>query len=235
MNISTQNVDPEQIARFSKLAHRWWDPQGDLRPLHEINPLRLDYIDARAPLTDRDVLDVGCGGGLLTEAMAWRGAKVTGIDMGEDALLVARMHAAESGLEIDYHQTTPEALSLEMPQHFDIVTCMEMLEHVPDPSSVVHACARLLKPGGQLFFSTINRNPKAFALVILGAEYILRMLPRGTHEYARFIRPVELERWIREAGMVTHDLTGLSYHPLTRSYSLSQDISVNYLLHGSCQ
>ncbi len=231
-NPNPQNVDPEQIARFSALAHRWWDPQGDLRPLHEINPLRLHYIDERAPLAGQQVLDVGCGGGLLSEAMARCQAQVVGIDVGEDALAVARMHAQAEGLVIDYRQITPEELSTQSPQQFDIITCMEMLEHVPDPASVITACARLLKPGGQVFFSTLNRNPKAFALAIIGAEYLLRMIPRGTHEYARFIKPVEMDRWIRQAGLKTREFTGLSYHPLMQRYRLTQDISVNYFVHA---
>ncbi|PMR70674.1 bifunctional 2-polyprenyl-6-hydroxyphenol methylase/3-demethylubiquinol 3-O-methyltransferase UbiG [Halomonas heilongjiangensis] len=226
------NVDPGEIAKFEALAARWWDPESEFKPLHDINPLRLDFIDARAGLAGRRVVDVGCGGGLLAEAMAHRGAAVTGIDLGEAPLAVARLHAAESGVELEYRQVSVETLAAERPATFDVVTCLEMLEHVPDPASVVHACARLVKPGGQVFFSTLNRNPKAYALAILGAEYLLRMLPRGTHDYARFIRPSELAGWCREAGLEVREQSGLVYNPLTRRYRLSRrDVSVNYLMH----
>jgi len=226
------NVDPGEIAKFEALASRWWDPDSEFKPLHDINPLRLDFIDARAGLAGKRVVDVGCGGGLLAEAMAHRGARVTGIDLGEAPLAVARLHAEESGVEVDYRHVSVEALAEEAPGRFDVVTCLEMLEHVPDPASVVRACAALAKPGGQVFFSTLNRNPKAYALAILGAEYLLRMLPRGTHDYAKFIRPAELAAWCREAGLEVREQNGLVYHPVTRRYRLSErDVSVNYLMH----
>ena len=226
------NVDPGEIAKFEALASRWWDPDSEFKPLHDINPLRLDFIDARAGLAGKRVVDVGCGGGLLAEAMAHRGARVTGIDLGEAPLAVARLHAEESGVEVDYRHVSVEALAEEAPGRFDVVTCLEMLEHVPDPASVVRACAALAKPGGQVFFSTLNRTPKAYALAILGAEYLLRMLPRGTHDYAKFIRPAELAAWCREAGLEVREQNGLVYHPITRRYRLSErDVSVNYLMH----
>lgn len=225
------NVDPREVSKFDDLAHRWWDPEGEFKPLHEINPLRLDYVERRAPLAGARVLDVGCGGGILAESMARRGAMVTGIDMAPGPLEVARMHLLESGLEVDYRQMPVEQLAEEMPAAFDVVTCMEMLEHVPDPASVVAACARLVKPGGHVFFSTINRNPKSFLFAIVGAEYLLRLLPRGTHEYARFIKPSELNRWVRAAGLETRHMGGLSYNPLTREYRLDDDVQVNYLMH----
>ena len=231
MSDSAHNVDHAEISKFEELAARWWDPNSEFKPLHEINPLRLDYIDRTARLTGKDVLDVGCGGGILSESMAVRGAKVTGIDMGEMPLKVAELHTLESGVEVEYRQVPVESLAIESPQGFDIVTCMEMLEHVPDPASVVGACARLVRPGGFVFFSTINRNPKSYLLAIIGAEYLLRMLPRGTHDYARFIRPSELDGWIRTAGMRSTDITGMTYNPLTASYRLSKnDVDVNYLV-----
>ncbi|ATJ82841.1 bifunctional 2-polyprenyl-6-hydroxyphenol methylase/3-demethylubiquinol 3-O-methyltransferase UbiG [Halomonas beimenensis] len=226
------NVDQAEIAKFEALAHRWWDPEGEFKPLHDINPLRLDFIDARAGLAGHRVLDVGCGGGILAEAMAHRGAEVTGIDLGEAPLAVARLHAEESGASVDYRRISVEDLAEARPGEFDIVTCLEMLEHVPDPASVVRACARLVKPGGQVFFSTLNRNPKAYALAVLGAEYLLRMLPKGTHDYAKFIRPSELAAWCRDAGLEVREQNGLTYQPLTRRYRLSAtDVSVNYLVH----
>ena len=226
------NVDPGEIAKFEALASRWWDPEGEFKPLHEINPLRLDFIDARAGLAGKRVVDVGCGGGILAEAMAHRGARVAGIDMGEAPLAVARLHAEESAVDVDYRCVSVEALAAEMPGEFDVVTCMEMLEHVPDPASVVRACAALVKPGGHLFFSTLNRNPKAYALAILGAEYVLRLLPRGTHDYAKFIRPAELAGWCRAAGLGVQEQSGLVYNPITRRYRLHPtDVSVNYLMH----
>lgn len=226
------NVDPGEIAKFEALASRWWDPESEFKPLHEINPLRLDFIDARAGLAGKRVVDVGCGGGILAEAMAHRGAKVTGIDLGEAPLAVARLHAEESGVAVDYRCVSVETLAEEMPGEFDVVTCLEMLEHVPDPASVVRACAALVKPGGQLFFSTLNRNPKAYALAILGAEYLLRLLPRGTHDYEKFIRPAELAGWCRAAGLEIQEQSGLVYNPLTRRYRLHPtDVSVNYLMH----
>jgi len=231
MTENAANVDPREVAKFDDLAHRWWDPQGEFKPLHEINPLRLDYVERRAPLAGVRVLDVGCGGGILAESMARRGATVTGIDMAEAPLEVARMHLLESGLEVDYRQVPVEQLAEEMPGAFDVVTCMEMLEHVPDPASVVSACARLVRPGGHVFFSTINRNPRSFMLAIVGAEYLLRLLPRGTHEYARFIRPSELNRWVRAAHLETRHIGGLGYNPLSREYRLDDDVQVNYLMH----
>ncbi|TFH86136.1 bifunctional 2-polyprenyl-6-hydroxyphenol methylase/3-demethylubiquinol 3-O-methyltransferase UbiG [Billgrantia azerbaijanica] len=226
------NVDPSEVAKFESLASRWWDPDSEFKPLHDINPLRLDFIDARCGLAGRQVIDVGCGGGLLAEAMAHRGARVTGIDMGEAPLGVARLHAQESGVSVDYRQASAETMAAEQPGEFDVVTCLEMLEHVPDPGSVIRACATLVKPGGHVFFSTLNRNPKAYALAVLGAEYLLRMLPRGTHDYAKFIRPSELAGWCREAGIEVREQSGLVYNPLTRQYRLSaHDVSVNYLMH----
>jgi 2-polyprenyl-6-hydroxyphenyl methylase/3-demethylubiquinone-9 3-methyltransferase len=225
------NVDAQELAKFSEMAHRWWDTESEFRPLHQINPLRLDWIDERAALRGKAVLDVGCGGGILAESMARRGAQVTGIDLATKPLGVARLHALESGVDnVQYREIATEALAAESPAAFDVVTCMEMLEHVPDPASAVQACATLAKPGGWVFFSTLNRNPKAFAFAILGAEYVLRLLPRGTHEYARFIRPSELARWCREAGLSLQDTRGLQYNPLTRRYWLSDDTSVNYLV-----
>jgi len=231
MSTSETNVDLREIAKFEELASRWWDPEGEFRPLHDINPLRIDYIDNITRLDGQRVIDVGCGGGILAEAMATKGAIVLGIDMGEAPLSVARLHQLESGVEVDYRRATAEALASEQPEAFDVVTCLEMLEHVPDPSSVVAACARLTRPGGQVFFSTINRNPKAWLSAVLGAEYILRLLPVGTHDYARFIRPSELTAWCRAARLEPGDLTGLHYNPLARSYSLGPGVDVNYLLH----
>ncbi len=226
------NVDAQELAKFSELAHRWWDPESEFRPLHEINPLRLDWIAGLAPLAGRSVLDVGCGGGILAEAMARRGAQqVTGIDLAAKPLGVARLHALEAGTAgVAYREVAAEALAAEQPASFDVVTCMEMLEHVPDPASVVRATAALVKPGGWVFFSTINRNPKSFLFAIVGAEYVLGLLPRGTHEYARFIRPSELARWTRDAGLSMHGSRGMEYNPLTRRYWMSDDTSVNYLV-----
>ena len=225
------NVDVAEIAKFDSLAARWWDPSGEFRPLHEINPLRLDFIDERAPLEGRRVVDVGCGGGILTEAMAGRGATVTGIDMARSPLAVARLHLADSGAEVEYLQHTAEMLAAERAGTYDVVTCMEMLEHVPSPSAVVEACARLARPGGHVFFSTINRNPKSFLFAIVGAEYLLRLLPAGTHEYQNFIRPSELEAWARHAGLQLRESIGMHYHPLGRRYSLGPNVDVNYLMH----
>jgi len=224
------NADPTELQKFSDLAHRWWDPESEFKPLHQINPLRLDWIDQHAKLADKEVLDVGCGGGILSESMAARGARVTGIDLSEKALGVARLHLFESGLQVDYHHASAEDFANAHPARFDVVTCMEMLEHVPDPASTVAACARLVKPGGQVFFSTINRNPKAYALAIIGAEYLLQLLPRGTHDYARFLRPAELGGLCRAAGLNVVDVSGLAYNPLTRRASLRQAADVNYLL-----
>jgi len=227
----TVNVDAQELAKFSEAAHRWWDPDSEFRPLHQINPLRLEWIDGLAPLRGKAVLDVGCGGGILAEAMARRASHVTGIDLAAKPLGVARLHALEAGVaNVDYREIAAEALAAEQPRAFDVVTCMEMLEHVPDPASVVRACSALVKPGGWAFFSTLNRNPKAFAFAIVGAEYLLQLLPKGTHEYARFIRPSELARWCRDAGLGPRASRGLQYNPLTRRYWLSADTSVNYMI-----
>jgi 2-polyprenyl-6-hydroxyphenyl methylase/3-demethylubiquinone-9 3-methyltransferase len=226
------NVDPNELRKFDALAHRWWDADGEFKPLHDINPLRLNFIERSVDLAGLRVLDVGCGGGILAEGLARRGAEVTAIDMAEAALQVARLHLHESGLEVDYRHITVEDLAQEMPGSFDVVTCMELLEHVPDPGSVITACARLIKPEGDVFLSTINRNPKAFLLAVVGAEYVLRLLPRGTHDYARFIRPSELDAWNREAGLTTREIAGMSYNPLTRRYALGDNVDVNYLLHA---
>lgn len=225
------NVDAAEIAKFDSLASRWWDPVGDFRPLHEINPLRLDYIAGRANLDNSRVVDVGCGGGILTEALFARGAKVTGIDMAASPLAVARLHQQQSNVAIEYLQCTAESLADERAGEFDIVTCLEMLEHVPWPSAVMAACAKLVRPGGDVFVSTINRNPKAFLFAIVGAEYLLRLLPAGTHEYQNFIRPSELESWARHAGLLLEDSTGMHYNPLLREYSLGPGLDVNYLMH----
>jgi 2-polyprenyl-6-hydroxyphenyl methylase / 3-demethylubiquinone-9 3-methyltransferase len=226
-----QNVDAQELAKFSDLAHRWWDPESEFRPLHQINPLRLEWIDELATLRGKTVLDVGCGGGILAEAMAKRAAQVTGIDLATKPLGVARLHALEAGVEnLDYREIATEALAEEKPAAFDVVTCMEMLEHVPDPSAVVRACGSLVKPGGWVFFSTLNRNPKSFLFAIVGAEYVLNLLPRGTHEYAKFIRPSELARYCRDAGLALQGSRGMEYNPLTKRYWLSNDTSVNYLV-----
>lgn len=227
-----QNVDQAEIAKFEALAHRWWDRQGDFKPLHDINPLRVNYIDEGSPVAARSVIDVGCGGGILSEGLAQRGARVTGIDMGEAPLEVARLHLLESGLDIEYRRIPVEEIAAERPGHYDIVACLEMLEHVPDPASVVKACAQLAKPGGQLYFSTINRNPKAYLFAVLGAEYVLKLLPRGTHDFARFIKPSELSAWVRQAGLSVKGMTGLLYNPVLKSYRLGPDVSVNYMLHA---
>jgi 2-polyprenyl-6-hydroxyphenyl methylase / 3-demethylubiquinone-9 3-methyltransferase len=224
------NVDPQELSKFSDLAHRWWDPESEFKPLHQINPLRLDWIDTLSPVRGQAVLDVGCGGGILAESMALRGARVLGIDLAAKPLGVARLHALETGVQnIEYREIATEALAAEQPGAFDVVTCMEMLEHVPDPAAVVAACATLVRLGGWVFFSTLNRNAKAFALAIVGAEYVLQLLPKGTHEYAKFIRPSELARWAREAGLALHATRGMTYNPLTRRYSLNADTDVNYL------
>ena len=227
------NVDDAEIAKFEALAARWWDPTGEFRPLHEINPLRANWIDERAPVAGRKLLDVGCGGGILAEAMALRGAEVRGIDMGEGPLSVARLHQLESGVDVDYRRCTAEQLAAEQPGHYDVVCCLEMLEHVPDPGAVIQACADLARPGAQLFFSTINRNPKAYLFAIVGAEHILRLLPAGTHEYAKFIRPSELAQWIRDAGLIPGEMTGLTYNPLSKRYRLVRDdVTVNYMMQA---
>ena len=224
------NVDAAEIAKFSELAHRWWDPNSEFRPLHEINPLRLKWIDQQVPLAGKRVLDVGCGGGILTEAMAGLGAEVTGIDLSDKALKVAKLHLYESGRSVDYQMAAAEDFAAQHAGEFDVVTCMEMLEHVPDPASVVAACSRLVKPGGWVFFSTLNRNPKSYLFAIIGAEYILNLLPRGTHDWAKFIQPAELARMAREAGLDTQQLIGMTYNPLTKIYKLEADTGVNYLL-----
>ena len=227
----TLNADPQELAKFSDLAHRWWDTESEFRPLHQINPLRLDWIDARVPLAGKRVLDVGCGGGILSDSMARRGATVLGIDLATKPLKVAQLHALEAQTaHVDYREVSAEALAVEQPGSFDVVTCMEMLEHVPDPSSIVAACTTLVKPGGWVFFSTINRNAKAFVYAIVGAEHVLQLLPKGTHEYAKFIRPSELAQWCRRSGLELVDTRGMEYSPLTRRYWLSTDTSVNYLL-----
>lgn len=227
------NVDPSEVEKFSKLAHRWWDPNSEFRPLHEINPLRLEWINAHIALNGKTVLDVGCGGGILSESMAKKGAHVTGIDLSEKALKVADLHSLESGIQIQYEKIAVEELAARQPQHYDVVTCMEMLEHVPDPAAIVQACATLVKPGGYVFFSTLNRNPKSYLFAILGAEYLLRLLPKGTHDYAKFIKPAELSQFIRNAGLRTTALKGMTYNPFSQIYSLNQDTSVNYLV--ACQ
>ncbi len=227
------NVDPKELEKFSDLAHRWWDPESDFKPLHEINPLRLDYIDRAAGLNGRSVLDVGCGGGILSESMAARGANVTGIDLSEKALGVARLHLFESRNRVDYQMVSAEEHALERAGSYDVVTCMEMLEHVPDPSSVVQACSKLTRIGGQIFFSTLNRNLKSYVFAVLGAEYVLGLLPRGTHEYGKFIRPAELARYSRSSGLRVDEIVGMSYNPLTRIYALTQDPDVNYLVKAT--
>ncbi len=228
---SHANVDHAEIAKFEALANRWWDRNSEFKPLHDINPLRLGYIESQVQLGGLEVLDVGCGGGILTEAMARRGAKVSGIDLGEAPLAVARLHLLESGLEVDYHKSSAEDFSQAHPARFDVITCLEMLEHVPDPASVLRACASMLKPGGHLFVSTINRNPKSYLFAIIGAEYVLRLLPRGTHDYRKFIKPSELCQWARDCGFDLRGSIGMTYNPLTRKYRLEADMDVNYLLH----
>ena len=228
----TQNVDHDEIAKFEALAHRWWDRESEFKPLHDMNPLRLDYIERFTPMAGMKILDVGCGGGILSEGMAQAGATVTGIDMGEAPLSVARLHLLESQLEVDYRQVPVEALAEEEPDSYDIVTCMEMLEHVPDPASTIRACSKLIKPEGHLFFSTINRNLKSYLMAIIGAEYILKLLPKGTHEHDKFIKPAEMERWCRQANIAMDDLTGMHYNPLTMTYSLGSNVDVNYFAHA---
>jgi 2-polyprenyl-6-hydroxyphenyl methylase/3-demethylubiquinone-9 3-methyltransferase len=226
------NADPAELEKFSQLAHRWWDPAGEFKPLHDINPLRLDWIDRHAALAGKTVLDVGCGGGILAEAMAQRGARVTGIDLTEKALKVATLHLSESLLEVDYQKVAAEDFAAEHPASFDVVTCMELLEHVPDPASMVAACAKLARPGGQVFFSTLNRNPKSYLFAVIGAEYLLGLLPKGTHDYLRFIKPSELARWCRSSGLRPDEVLGMTYNPITRRYRLGPDCDVNYLLRS---
>ncbi len=231
MNTARDNVDPAEVAKFDALASRWWDPDGEFRPLHEINPLRLDWIRQHVQLSGSKVIDIGCGGGILAESMAIADATVTGIDMAEGPLAVARLHLHESDAKVDYRQATAEELAAEEAESFNVVTCLEMLEHVPDPAQVIKSCAELVKPGGHIFFSTINRNPKSFAFAIVGAEYILKLLPAGTHEYEKFIRPSELEAWARHAGLSLQDSIGMQYNPLTREYSLGGKLDVNYMMY----
>jgi len=224
------NADPAELQKFSDLAHRWWDPAGEFRPLHDINPLRLEWIDRHAGLAGKRVLDVGCGGGILAEAMARKGAAVTGIDMADKPLQVAKLHLLESGLSVHYEKMEVENLARQKAGEFDVATCMELLEHVPDPAGMVRSCARLVRPGGKVFFSTLNRNPKSYLFAVVGAEYVLGLLPKGTHDYRRFIRPSELARWCREAGLRTEEMIGMTYNPVTRQYRLGTDTDVNYLV-----
>ena len=224
------NVDPAELQKFSELAHRWWDPESEFKPLHQINPLRLDWIDETVHLAGKQVIDVGCGGGILSESMAARGAHVTGIDLSDKALGVARLHLYESGQTVDYRHISAEDMARETPGQFDAVTCMEMLEHVPDPASTIRACTALVKPGGHVFFSTLNRNPKAYLMAVVGAEYVLKLLPKGTHDYAKFIKPSELSRYVRNAGLDVEELIGMRYNPFTQIYALGRDTDVNYLM-----
>ena len=230
-NMNVSNVDAAELNKFSDLAHKWWDKNSEFKPLHEINPLRLNYINDTVSLAGKRVLDVGCGGGILSESMAEKGAQVTGIDLGEKALKVAQLHSLERGVAVDYRLIAAEVLAEQEAGAYDVVTCLEMLEHVPDPASIVSACAKLVKPGGHVFFSTINRNPKAYAFAVLGAEYILQMLPKGTHDYAKFIKPSELASFARQANLTLQDQAGMSYNPITKNYALNKDVSVNYLVH----
>lgn len=230
--MTTVNVDNAEIAKFEKLANRWWDKNSEFKPLHEINPLRANYIDSHSPVAEAKLLDIGCGGGILCEAMAHRGAIVSGIDMGQAPLAVAKLHRLESSVDVDYRQITAEELAEKEAGKYDIVTCLEMLEHVPDPESVVRACAKLVKPGGHIYFSTINRNPKSYLFSIIGAEYLLQLLPRGTHNYDKFIKPSELATWIRNTDLTLKNITGLTYNPITKNYRLNaDDVDVNYLMH----
>jgi 2-polyprenyl-6-hydroxyphenyl methylase/3-demethylubiquinone-9 3-methyltransferase len=231
MTASTANADPAELAKFSGLAGRWWDPMGPSRPLHELNPIRLQYLERAAPLAGRSVVDVGCGGGILSEAMARRGARVLGIDLARPVLDVAELHALQSGIAVEYREIAAESLAEEHSAEFDLATCMEMLEHVPDPAAALAALGKLVRPGGDIVVSTLNRHPRAFAVAILGAEYIARVLPRGTHDYLKFIRPSELARWGRTAGLELRDLAGIGYNPLTRAFRLSADTRINYLAH----
>ena len=231
-SIQSINADPAELEKFASLAHRWWDKNSEFKPLHAINPLRLNYIDQQVKLSGKRVLDVGCGGGILSESMAQKGAFVTGIDLGEKALNVAKLHKLESGIQVDYELISVEEMAKQNPASFDVVTCMEMLEHVPDPEAIVRACGQLVRPGGSVFFSTINRNPKAYLFAIIGAEYVLNMLPKGTHEYAKFIKPSELSAWVRHADLDVNQLIGMTYNPITQHYALGHDVSVNYLIHS---
>lgn len=230
-NSQSANIDPQEIAKFEELASRWWDRESEFKPLHDINPLRVDFIDRIGGLQGKKVLDVGCGGGILSESMAHRGADVTGIDMGEAPLKVAKLHGLETGVSVEYRQITVEELAAEQPEQYDIVTCMEMMEHVPDPASIVEACSKLVKPGGFAFFSTLNRNPKSYLMAIVGAEQVLKLVPKGTHDFNKFIRPSELSNWIRTSGLQNLEMTGLTYNPLTKSYKLNaRDVDVNYMI-----
>ena len=229
-NITQDNVDPSELAKFSELAHKWWDKTSEFRPLHEINPLRLNWINHLAPLNGKTVVDVGCGGGILAESMAEKGADVLGIDLADKSLKIAQLHSLESGVPVNYRNISVETLAQELPAHFDVVTCMEMLEHVPDPASIIRACADLVQAGGYVFFSTLNRNPKSYLFAVLGAEYVLNLLPKGTHDYARFITPAELARMIRAAGLEVVELKGLSYNPFSKIYRLGDNTDVNYLV-----
>lgn len=232
-NSLSQNIDHSEIAKFEVLASRWWDKESEFKPLHDINPLRANWIDERSPVAGKNVLDVGCGGGILAESMAQRGAKVTGIDMGEAPLAVAQLHSLETGITVDYQRCTAEEMASQHAGKYDIVTCLEMLEHVPDPSSVINACTNLVKPGGHVYFSTINRNPKAYLFAVLGAEYLLRLLPKGTHDYSKFIRPSELCNWVRDAGLELQAMTGMTYNPFTKHYRLNEkDVDVNYIIYA---
>jgi 2-polyprenyl-6-hydroxyphenyl methylase/3-demethylubiquinone-9 3-methyltransferase len=226
------NADPRELEKFSALAHRWWDPQSEFKPLHQINPLRLAWIERLAPLAGKSALDIGCGGGILAESMARRGARVKGIDLSDKALKVAQLHSLESRIAVDYEAVSAEDLALRSPSAFDVVTCMELLEHVPDPASTVRACARLSRPGGQVFFSTLNRNLKSYLFAVIGAEYVLKLLPKGTHDYAKFIKPSELARYARDSGLAVRSIIGMTYNPLARTYSLGEDTDVNYLVHA---
>jgi len=226
------NADPRELEKFSALAHRWWDPQSEFKPLHQINPLRLAWIERLAPLAGKSALDIGCGGGILAESMARRGARVKGIDLSDKALKVAQLHSLESRIEVDYEAVSAEDLALRSPSAFDVVTCMELLEHVPDPASTVRACARLSRPGGQVFFSTLNRNLKSYLFAVIGAEYVLKLLPKGTHDYAKFIKPSELARYARDSGLAVRSIIGMTYNPLARTYALGEDTGVNYLVHA---
>ena len=226
-----ENIDRAELAKFEAIASSWWDPESEFRPLHDINPLRLNYIDERASLHGKKVIDIGCGGGILSESMSRRGATVTGIDMGEAPLSVAKLHKLESGVEVEYIHSTAEAMAEKNAGAYDIVTCLEMLEHVPDPASVIKSCYELVKPGGHVFFSTINRSPKSYAFAIIGAEYILKLLPKGTHDYRKLIRPSEMSSWARKAGLNVKDLTGMTYNPFTKHYKLGRNVDVNYLMH----
>ena len=231
--MSSQNIDRSEIAKFEALASRWWDKESEFKPLHDINPLRANWIDERSPVAEKKVLDVGCGGGILSESRAQRGAHVTGIDMGEAPLAVAQLHSLETGVEVSYQQNTAEDMAVQHAGEYDIVTCLEMLEHVPDPSSVIRACTDLVKPGGHVYFSTINRNPKAYLFAVLGAEYLLKLLPKGTHDYSKFIRPSELCNWVREAGLELQTMTGMTYNPFTKHYRLNDnDVDVNYMIYA---